>query len=194
MYVFEAEHDMGPSFESMAPVWAAPPQLILGWRLQQSGRFWTIIHPSGNKKIDLLRVRSRRRLVALTEVATRQKSHVDVSTLLLALEHAVQRAFNMSLPHMLAWGLMDWEWPALDSDSGFEDDGEHEYELEYETDKDKDKDKDKESEESEGSSDSSGKSEHGDRRIAIPPAHAQENSSKNPTVVSETISLGAPKI
>jgi hypothetical protein len=100
---------MGLGSDSQAPTWAAPPTRIDSWHLDRER--WLLSHPGQRKKVELLRITSRRRLAMVVDLISKQPSDTDQAALWRGLNQAIELVFGHGLGEMLAMGPMSWEWP-----------------------------------------------------------------------------------
>lgn len=92
-----------------APTWAVPPTRIDSWHLDAER--WLLSHPGQRKKVELLRLTSRRKLAMVVDLIAFQPTDVDQSALWRGLNGAIYMAFGVGLGEMLVSGPDNWEWP-----------------------------------------------------------------------------------
>lgn len=92
-----------------APTWAAPPRRVDTWHLDHER--WILSHPGQRKKVELLKITTRRRLALVADLVVQQPNDRDQAGLWRGLDHAIHMAFGVGLGEMLAMGPDQWEWP-----------------------------------------------------------------------------------
>lgn len=98
--------------QGLAPDWASPPRAVSTWHLDVERLL--IVHPVLRKKIDLSRIVTRQRLIQLCQLVKTQANPTDGFALWNALDEAINNAWGMSLPEMLAVAPERWDWPRDD--------------------------------------------------------------------------------
>lgn len=94
--------------EVFAPVWAAPPILIISWHFDPSKK--VIVHPVLKKRIDLDRLSTLNRLVMLAKTILEQPNDIDAISLWRALDAAALYSFGETLPELLASKRVELIW------------------------------------------------------------------------------------
>ena len=108
---------------SRAPTWAAPPILVDTWHLDRER--WILSHPGQRKKVELLRITSRRRLAMVADMVAQQPNDRDQAGLRRGLSQAIHLVFGIGLGEMLAMGPDHWEWPVNVGKGGQSGGGDH---------------------------------------------------------------------
>ena len=97
------------------------PKKIISWHLDIER--WVLSHPGQRKKVELLRITTRRRLAMLVDIIPRQPTSEDQAALFRGINHAILIVFGFGIGEMLAMGPESWEWPMSVSQGGTFDDG-----------------------------------------------------------------------
>lgn len=101
--------EQGGGGSTRAPTWAVPPTRIDSWHLDAER--WLLSHPGQRKKVELLRLTTRRRLAMVVDLIAFQPTDVDQAALWRGLNNAIYMAFGVGLGEMLVSGPDSWEWP-----------------------------------------------------------------------------------
>lgn len=94
---------------AQVPSWAVPPTQVNSWHLDSER--WILIHPGQRKKVEMLKVTSRRKLAILVDLIAFQPTDTDQAALLRGIHNAIYMAFGVGLGEMLVSGPDTWEWP-----------------------------------------------------------------------------------